>query len=199
GAGTPSSGTGVNGDYYLNTASGDVYLKSSGSWSIATNITGPTGSTGATGATGTAGTNAVVGFAEFYALMPSNNASSVAVGAAVEFPQNGPTDTLITRSSSSASVFTLPAIGTYMVSWQVSIDQAGQLVLELNNTELSATVVGRATGTSQISATRLITTTSTNSTLRVVNPSGNSTALTITSYAGGAQAVSASLVIMRIR
>src|ERR1019366_8099277 len=65
GSGTPTSGTGVDGDYYLKTATGDVYLKSSGSWSIVTNITGPTGATGA------AGTNAVVAFADSYALMPS--------------------------------------------------------------------------------------------------------------------------------
>jgi hypothetical protein len=32
GAGAPSGGTGVNGDYYLNTTNGDVYQKSGGSW-----------------------------------------------------------------------------------------------------------------------------------------------------------------------
>lgn len=60
GSGAPSGGTGVNGDFYLRTSNGDVYLKSGGSWSVITNLTGPTGatgSTGATGATGSAGTN----------------------------------------------------------------------------------------------------------------------------------------------
>lgn len=50
GAGAPSGGTGVNGDFYLNTSTGDVYKKSSGAWgSPIENITGPTGATGATG------------------------------------------------------------------------------------------------------------------------------------------------------
>ncbi len=42
-SGTPSSGIGNNGDMYLNTANGAVYQKSSGSWSLLCNITGPTG------------------------------------------------------------------------------------------------------------------------------------------------------------
>lgn len=59
GSGAPGSGTGVNGDHYLRTSNGDVYLKSGGSWSVVTNITGPQGPTGATGATGSAGPNTV--------------------------------------------------------------------------------------------------------------------------------------------
>ena len=57
GSGAPSSGTGANGDYYLNIATGDVYTKSSGSWGSAiANLKGATGTTGAAGATGAAGT-----------------------------------------------------------------------------------------------------------------------------------------------
>jgi hypothetical protein len=138
----------------------------------------------------------VVAFADFYALMPSDNPATVAGGAAVAFPQNGPSNGIITRSSTTQ--FVLPAVGTYMISWQVSVNEAGQLVLEINGTELAATVTGRATGTSQISGSRLITTTSVNSVLRLVSPLGNSPALTITPMAGGAQPVSASLVIMRV-
>lgn len=49
GAGAPSGGTGVNGDYYLNTTNGDVYKKVSGSWgSPIENLTGPTGAAGTT-------------------------------------------------------------------------------------------------------------------------------------------------------
>ncbi|MBC7552363.1 MAG: collagen-like protein, partial [Taibaiella sp.] len=194
GTATPTSGTGVNGDHYLKTATGDIYLKSGGSWSIVANITGPTGPIGLTGATGT---NAIVEFADFYALMPSDNTATVAGGTAVEFPRNGPSNSIITRSSSTQ--FTLPNIGTYMVNWQVSVSEVGQLVLELNGTEIASTVTGRAGATTQISGCRLITTTSTNSTLRVVNPTGNTPALTITTSAGGSQPVSASLIITRIQ
>lgn len=55
GTGVPSNGLGVNGDYYLNDANGDVYLKSDGTYSIVANIKGPTGTTGTTGATGSDG------------------------------------------------------------------------------------------------------------------------------------------------
>lgn len=45
GSGAPSSGTGANGDYYLNLSNGDVYgPKASGAWgSVAGNIAGPNG------------------------------------------------------------------------------------------------------------------------------------------------------------
>jgi hypothetical protein len=64
GSGTPSGGTGVDGDLYLRTANGDVYKKTSGSWGVIANITGPegpAGSTGPTGATGAAGSNGTNG------------------------------------------------------------------------------------------------------------------------------------------
>ena len=56
GSGTPSSGTGANGDYYLNTANGDVYQKVSGSWTSVGNIKGGTGAAGADGSKWSSGT-----------------------------------------------------------------------------------------------------------------------------------------------
>ena len=53
---------------------------------------GPAGATGPrseTGPTGPAG--GVLGFADFYALMPPDNAATVAPGTDVSFPQDGPT------------------------------------------------------------------------------------------------------------
>jgi hypothetical protein len=56
GAGAPSSGTGADGDFYLNTANGDVYQKASGAWGTAVgNIAGPQGAQGATGPQGNDG------------------------------------------------------------------------------------------------------------------------------------------------
>jgi hypothetical protein len=49
GTGAPLVGVGINGDYYLDTASGDVYAKSAGLWNYTNNIKGPTGATGASG------------------------------------------------------------------------------------------------------------------------------------------------------
>jgi hypothetical protein len=65
GSGVPSSETGSNGDFYINTVNYDIYgPKTSGSWGSATSLIGPTGATGsagATGATGSAGTNGTNG------------------------------------------------------------------------------------------------------------------------------------------
>lgn len=159
---------------------------------------GPTGPTGATGATGPAGASAISEFADFYAMMPTDNVVTIAAGNAVEFPQNGPTSAGgITRTG--LSTFNLATVGTYQVMFQVSVNEAGQLVLALNGTELPNTVVGRATGTSQIVGFSLVTTTSPNSILTVRNPVGNPASLTITPLAGGAQPVSAHLVITRLQ
>ena len=149
------------------------------------------------GRRGAAGTPAVVQFAEFFALMPPDNASTVAPGNAVEFPNDGPKTSSITRLDDSS--FNLSTTGTYRVSFVVSVDEAGQLALRLNGIELPYTVVGRATGTSQIVGESLVPTTDPNSVLEVVNPSGNSPALTITPLAGGTHPVSASLVIQQLK
>lgn len=55
GAGTPSNSLGVDGDFYLNGTTGDVYLRTSGSYAAVTNIRGPTGAPGATGPAGATG------------------------------------------------------------------------------------------------------------------------------------------------
>ncbi|MEO6157837.1 MAG: hypothetical protein ABIQ39_09430 [Ilumatobacteraceae bacterium] len=161
-------------------------------------LQGTPGATGATGATGLVGPQGPAGSgvaAEFFALMPGDNAFSVATGADVQFPQDGPnTDpTGIARTSDRA--FVLSAMGIYRISFQVPVNEAGQLVLTLNDLELDYTVVGRATGTSQITATALVESSSPNSILTVRNPVGQPTPLTITPMAGGTQPVSATLLI----
>ena len=89
------------------------------------------------------------------------------------------------------------------VFFQVSVDEAGQLVLTLDSgggpIELDYTVVGRATGTSQLVGMALVKTTVVDSILTVSNPAGNSTALTITPKAEGIDPVSAHLVIIRLQ
>ncbi len=132
--------------------------------------------------------------------MPGDNAATVAPGTDVDFPQNGPTSGGgIIRFGVSPDTFQLSQIGTYQVLFQVSVTEAGQLILTLNGADLAYTVVGRATGTSQIVGMALVQTTVINSLLTVRNPTGNSTALTITPLAGGARPVSAHLVITRLR
>jgi hypothetical protein len=140
----------------------------------------------------------VLAAADFFALMPPNNAATVAVGTDVSFPQNGPTSgSTITRSS--LTQFNLLAIGLYQVLFQVSVTEAGQLVLTLNGAELPYTVVGRATGTSQIVGIALVRTVTSSGILTVRNPAGESTALTITPLAGGTNPVSAHLTITQLQ
>lgn len=139
-------------------------------------------------------------FVEYYALMPSNNVATIAAGSSVGFPQNGPTSGHIIRSTTTpTSNFVLPEIGTYSITWQVSIAEPGQLVLMVNGVEDARTVVGRATGTSQIIGNTLLTTSSLNTTVSINNPSGNPIALTVSPISGGTHAVSASIIIKRLQ
>ena len=139
-----------------------------------------------------------MGFADFYALMPPDNSATVAPGTDVSFPQDGPNSgTGIARSGPSS--FTLGNIGTYQVLFQVSVTEAGQLILTLNGEDLAYTVVGRATGVSQIVGMAIVETTAVNSVLTVRNPEGTAAALTITPLAGGTRPVSAHLVITQLQ
>lgn len=163
-----------------------------------TGATGPQGMQGLPGATGPTGpSGTVLNYADFYALMPLDNAATVAPGTDVSFPQDGPNSgSGITRIGPSS--FNLSDIGTYQVLFQVSVTEAGQLILTLNGVDIAYTVVGRATGMSQIVGMALVETTSVNSILTVRNPAGNAAALTITPLAGGTRSVSAHLVITQL-
>jgi hypothetical protein len=128
--------------------------------------------------------------------MPGDNKATVGAGEAVQFPQDGPeVGSGIERDGKSQ--FKLKNEGVYLVSFNVSVTEAGQLVIRIDGKEIDSTVSGRATGTSIISQTCLIKTKSSNSILEIVNPADNSTALTITPKAGGTKSVSAHLVITR--
>lgn len=157
---------------------------------------GPRGPEGPQGPVGPAGS--VLNFADFYALMPPDNAAAVAPGTDVSFPEDGPNSGAdIARTGPGA--FNLAEIGTYQVFFEVSVDEEGQLILTLNGADLEYTVVGRATGASQIVGMAIVTTTAINSILTVRNPAGNAATLTITPLAGGTRPVSAHLVITQIQ
>ena len=152
---------------------------------------GPQGPIGETGPAEPAG--GVLNYADFFALMPPDNAATAAPGTDVSFPQDGPNSGAgIARSGSDA--FTLAEIGTYQVLFQVSVTEAGQLILTLNGEDLAYTVAGRATGASRIVGMAIVETTAINSVLTVRNPEGTAAALTITPLAGGTRPVSAHLI-----
>jgi hypothetical protein len=130
--------------------------------------------------------------------MPPDNSSTVAAGTDVSFPEDGPTSGT-TITSTGPSTFNLAAIGTYLVSFNVPVDEPGQLILTLNGADLAYTVAGRETGTSPIAGESLIQTTVVNSVLTVRNPAGNPNALTITPVAGGDRPVSATLIVQQLQ
>jgi hypothetical protein len=130
--------------------------------------------------------------------MPPDNTATVAPGTDVSFPQDGATSgTAITRIS--ATEFNLATAGSYLVLFNVGISESGQLTLTLNGADLPYTVVGRATGTSDIACLTIVETTVADSVLTVRNPAGNTEALAITPLSGGTEPVSAHLVIIRLQ
>ncbi|MEO7323960.1 MAG: hypothetical protein ABIW82_03950 [Dokdonella sp.] len=135
-------------------------------------------------------------FADFFAMMPPDNAGTVAVGTDVQFPQNGPSSGSIVRVSPSQ--FSLPSIGAYQVMFQVSVSEPAQLVMTLNGVELPTTVAGRSAGSSQVVGLAVVQNTQANSILSIRNPLGGVVALTISPLAGGTSPVSAHLVITRM-
>ena len=167
---------------------------------------GPTGATGATGAQGIQGETGpqgprglpggVLSYADFYALMPTDNATAIVPGADVAFPENGViVNTNIGRVSDTD--FLLSAAGTYLIMWNATLTEAGQLVLTLNDTELAYTTVGTGAANSEIVGYTIVNTTG-GATITVRNPAANTTDVTLTPSAGGANAASAHLTIVQI-
>jgi hypothetical protein len=130
--------------------------------------------------------------------MPPDNAATIAVGADVAFPNNGPATSAQTVRITSTT-FALATPGVYRVTFQVPVTEQGQLVLTLDGVELHFTVTGRSTGASYIGETTLITTTTANQILTVRNPAGSSIALTVTAHAGGVDSASATLLIELVK
>ena len=60
-SGTPNPGDGVNGDFWLDSLTGNYYYKAAGSWTLQGNLKGPTGATGATGPQGPVGDTGATG------------------------------------------------------------------------------------------------------------------------------------------
>jgi hypothetical protein len=157
---------------------------------------GVPGSTGNTGPVGPAGS--VLAFGEYFDRVPNDVPSTVAVGASVPFLEEGATDGsgTIVRMNVSPTVIDLNSPGTYQVTFQIPVTEAGQLELFLNGAPVPGTVFGQASGTSQITGMALVTTPLVDNTIQVENVS--ETALTVTPDAGGANPVTASLVIEQL-
>lgn len=134
-------------------------------------------------------------FAHFFALMPGDNADTVASNTAIDFPQDGAfLGADITRAS--ASQFTIVTTGYYRITSQVSVDEAAQIAVAINGVKDTNTVVGRATGMNQIFLDVILALTAAD-VITIIN-GASAAALTITPIAGGTDSVSATLNIVRM-
>jgi hypothetical protein len=190
---------------FAGTERGDHLFQEAGGAAGIPGVAGPAGAPGLAGAAGAAGIQGIPGipgapgvldFSDFFALQGTDN-SAIAGGTAVHFPRTGSTTGTILATG--PSTFLLPTIGTYLVEFEVDVTAAAQLQLRLNGVPLPETVVGRATGNTQIIGINLVTTTTSGSVLEVINPAGN-VALTLPDNTGvGADPLSAHLVIVRLQ
>jgi len=191
---------------FAGTQRGDRLITEAGGAQGIAGVAGPNGAPGLAGAAGAAGipgipgipgAPGILGFANFYALQGGAfvDNTSVASGGAVNFPRNGSSSGAITRTGPSS--FNLTTIGTYLVLFQVDSSAAGQLALRLNSGLILNSVVGRATGSSQITGMSLVTTSTSNSVLEVINPSN--IAIVVPANDGGTQPISAHLLIIRVQ
>lgn len=156
---------------------------------------GPVGATGPQGPQGEPGT--VLSYADFYALMPPDNSTAIAPGSDIEFARNGVTSGgNIARIT--ASSFGLNEVGVYQVQFTANVDEPAQLVLTLNGDELPYTVSGSSSAPGQIVGTALVQTEVATSVLTLRNPAAATAGVTLTPSAGGADAVSAHIVITQL-
>ena len=141
---------------------------------ITINVTGPSGVDGPDSAM-FFGQTAGTGYAG--PTPPTDYPATVAVGAAVPFPQDGPfTGTGVTRTSTSS--FTVSADGRYRVSWHVSFLEESELHLAVNGTPRENTTAMANSGDQQNSNTVLLDLLA-GDVVTLVNPAANATALTV--------------------
>jgi hypothetical protein len=147
---------------------------------------GEPGEKGDTGGVGPAGTQVA---AEFYGL----GSSYVPIDGAVRFDFEGPStnDDIIHRVT--YDTFAVTTSGLYRISFRVPIDEAGTLLVTVNDVNVDYTSTGRSTGTTPIIGESLVQLDA-GSHIRIVNRFSPS-ALTISNYAGGYGLTVASLVI----
>jgi hypothetical protein len=135
-------------------------------------------------------------FASFW-TEPVAGQPTIAIDAEVPFTSAGASFGGIVRNGVTIGEFVLPNIGVYDISWMVSVAEAGQLALFLNGVFQPETLAGRATGTNQITNRVLVTTTSANSIIKIVNHSSAS-ALTLTPLPGGTSAGATYLTVVQL-
>jgi hypothetical protein len=118
----------------------------------------------------------------------------VAAGASFLFLTAGPVNGGII---SFGNFFVVPATGTYRVTFQVTVNEPGSVELDLNGVPLPYTSVGRATGTTQIVGTDLVTASAGDSLSLIASP-GNVVALTVPPFSSGTNPSVTTIVIEQV-
>lgn len=125
GTGVPLVGLGVNGDYYLDNATGDVYQKVAGAWVLVANIKGPQGEPGAD-------SGAYASIAVYNANIPQ--VITVAPVKINQFELNGPQKSAISDFTNQRIVIATP--GDYVLYFDADlvgvINKRYQLVIYVN-------------------------------------------------------------------
>jgi hypothetical protein len=159
---------------------------------------GSQGGLGAQGAVGGGGGALAYGF-----FTHTGAHATIAIDAPFPFDANGPIHGGVARLAPSNDFeFVLPVIGVYDISWQMSVDEPGQTMLDLNDGAgyvlQTQTMAGRATGTNQITNRVLIATTTNNALIKIMNHSSSGAQMTLTPLPGGTSAGTTSLTIVRV-
>ena len=127
--------------------------------------------------------------------MPTDNAVAIAPNEPIDFPTTATKTNDITVTS--PSVFTVTTAGNYLVMFQASTTEGGQLQLTVNNTPIAYTTVGKAGENTQIVGFAILPLAA-NDAISVINPETSTTSITLTQNAGGVSAVAAQLVIAKL-
>ena len=205
-----------------------------------TGPTGPTGSGGATGATGAGATGAtgaaggVTEFASFFGMTagPGNTGvddypATIAISAAgpsvaglsaINFPRPSatPIGGIVINNPGAAQTnnteFVLPAVGTYRVTWHISVTEPAQWSLWIGTLSGQGpggtfsphivslgtpSTVGQATGTAQLVGDVVFETPFPAAVIQIRNFAAPA-AVTVTPLPGGTQAQAVSLIIERL-
>lgn len=128
GSGVPSNGLGANGDYYLNDATGDVYLKTTGTYSIVTNIKGTAGTNGLGYKATSISSKTVAASGSFtFVTVEVANTLAYSAGARVRVTSTSSGDFLegvVTSYSGQNLIFTAdyaPIVGNTYNAWNINL------------------------------------------------------------------------------
>jgi len=132
GAGVPSNSLGLDGDYYLNTTTGDVYKKASGSYSVVGNLRGPTGATGPSGSSGPMIGARLVAATGTQSVPP--NADTQVIFNGIDYDTNSMTGV--------ANQFTIQTAGYYLFTTHIDLAASGTGYRKLQIESSTGYVVG---------------------------------------------------------